>query len=84
MSAVWRTSSGPLDDGEWLAIHVGVLKFDFFDEETTGRWVSEDCPEGKNAFRHRETCVHPNYQVPALDFRALTSAISPRFRPLSL
>jgi hypothetical protein len=26
----------------------------------------------------------PNYQVPALDFRALTSAISPRFRPLSL
>jgi hypothetical protein len=32
-----------LEDGEWRAVHVGVLKFDFLDEETSGRWVSEDC-----------------------------------------
>jgi len=33
-----------LDDGEWRAVHVGVLSLDFLDDETTQRWVSEDCP----------------------------------------
>lgn len=32
------------DDGEWRAVHVGVLSLDFLDDETTKRWVSEDCP----------------------------------------
>jgi hypothetical protein len=72
-----------LDDGEWRAVHVGVLKFDFLDEETTRRWVSEECPgrrlPGKktaSAFRHREKCVHPNHAVPKLDIRALIRPIS--------
>jgi hypothetical protein len=29
---------------EWRAVHVGLLKFDLLDEETSRRWVSEDCP----------------------------------------
>jgi hypothetical protein len=29
---------------EWPAVRVGVLKFDFVDEETTPRWISDDCP----------------------------------------
>jgi hypothetical protein len=29
---------------EWRAVHVGVLSLDFLDDETTERWVSEDCP----------------------------------------
>jgi hypothetical protein len=33
-----------LDEGEWRAVHVGGLRFDFLNEETTRRWVSEDCP----------------------------------------
>jgi hypothetical protein len=33
-----------LDEEEWRAVHVGIVKFDFLDEETTRRWVSEDCP----------------------------------------
>ena len=33
-----------LNDGEWLTVHLGFLKFDFLDEETTRRWVSEECP----------------------------------------
>ena len=33
-----------LDDGEWRAVHVGALSLDFLDDETTQRWVSEDCP----------------------------------------
>ena len=28
----------------WRAVHVGVLSFDFLDDEITQRWVSEDCP----------------------------------------
>jgi hypothetical protein len=58
-----------LDDGEWLAVHVGVLKFDFLDEETTGVGSPKIAPDahwpGKktaSAFRHREKCVHPNYK----------------------
>jgi len=31
-------------DEEWRAVHVGVLKFDFLEDEITRRWVSEDCP----------------------------------------
>ena len=31
------------DEGEW-AVHVGVLRYDFLDDETTNRWISEDCP----------------------------------------
>ena len=33
-----------LDEGEWRAVHVEGLRFDFLNEETTRRWVSEDCP----------------------------------------
>jgi len=33
-----------LGEGEWRAVHVGGLRFDFLNEETTRRWVSEDCP----------------------------------------
>ena len=33
-----------LNEGEWRAVHVGVLKFDFLNEETTRCWVSDDCP----------------------------------------
>jgi excisionase family DNA binding protein len=32
------------DDAEWRAVHVGDLEFDLLNEETTRRWVSEDCP----------------------------------------
>jgi len=34
----------PLDDEEWRPVHTDVLSFDFLDDETTQRWVSEDCP----------------------------------------
>jgi hypothetical protein len=39
------------------------------------------CPEKKtaSAFRHGDKCVHSNHPVPALDFPALTLAISPSF-----
>jgi hypothetical protein len=33
-----------LVEEEWRAVHVGVLSLDFLDDETTQRWVSEDCP----------------------------------------
>src|SRR5262245_29860240 len=33
-----------LDEGEWRAVHVGGLRFDFLNEETCRRWVSENCP----------------------------------------
>ena len=33
-----------LDNGEWRAVHVGVLSFDFLNDETAQRWVSEDSP----------------------------------------
>ena len=33
-----------VDEGEWRAVHVGGLRFAFLNEETTRRWVSEDCP----------------------------------------
>jgi hypothetical protein len=53
-----------LDEGEWRAVHVGVLKFDFLNEETTRHWVSEDCPgrplpekKTASAFRHGDKCV---------------------------
>jgi hypothetical protein len=28
----------------WRAVHVGLLDFDFLDEETNRRWIFEDCP----------------------------------------
>jgi hypothetical protein len=51
-----------LDDGEWRAVHVGGLKFDFLNEGTTRRWVSEDCPgrlemKTEGGFRHGDKCV---------------------------
>src|SRR5262245_19485861 len=39
-----RDFARALDEGEWRAVHVGLLVFDFLDEVTTQRWVSEDCP----------------------------------------
>lgn len=32
------------DGEEWRAVHVGGFKFDFLDEKTTLRWVTEGCP----------------------------------------
>jgi hypothetical protein len=32
-----------MDGGEWRAVHVGGLGFDYLDEDTTRRWVSEEC-----------------------------------------
>jgi hypothetical protein len=34
----------PPDVGVWKAVHVGGLRFDFLDEETTRRWLTEECP----------------------------------------
>jgi len=28
----------------WRAVHVGLLDFDFLDQETGRRWLSEECP----------------------------------------
>src|SRR5437762_1911296 len=28
---------------EWRAVHIGIFRFDFLDELTTRRWVSEEC-----------------------------------------
>ena len=28
----------------WRAVHVGLLGFDFLDEEISRRWLSEECP----------------------------------------
>jgi len=39
-----RDFARPTDDPEWRAVQVGILSFDFLDDETTQRWVSEDCP----------------------------------------
>src|SRR5262249_25763574 len=39
-----RDFARPLVEEEWRAVHVGVLSLDFLDDETTQRWVSEDCP----------------------------------------
>ena len=36
-----------LENGEWRAVHVGIIKFDFLEEPTTHRWVSQDCPGQK-------------------------------------
>lgn len=33
-----------VDDGEWRAVHVGALDFDFLDDQTTRRWIEGDCP----------------------------------------
>lgn len=33
-----------LDEGEWRAVHVGGLSFDFLSDETGHRWIFEDCP----------------------------------------
>jgi hypothetical protein len=30
-------------DRDWGAAHVGLLGFDFLDEETSRRWLSEQC-----------------------------------------
>ncbi len=30
--------------GEWRATHVGLLGFDFLDDETNQHWVSDPCP----------------------------------------
>jgi hypothetical protein len=29
---------------EWIAVHVGLLEFKPLDEETSRRWLSEECP----------------------------------------
>jgi uncharacterized cysteine cluster protein YcgN (CxxCxxCC family) len=39
-----RDFARSLDDGEWRAVYVGGLRCDFLNDETTRRWVSEDCP----------------------------------------
>jgi hypothetical protein len=39
-----RDFTRPRTDSEWKAVHVGGLNFDLLDEETTQRWVSQDCP----------------------------------------
>jgi hypothetical protein len=39
-----RDFARPSDEGGWRAVHVGVLSFDFLDDEITQRWVSEICP----------------------------------------
>ena len=39
-----RDFARSLNEGEWRAVHVGVLEFHLLDKETTRRWVSEDCP----------------------------------------
>ena len=28
----------------WWAVHVGLLRFDFLDEEISRRWLAEECP----------------------------------------
>jgi len=28
---------------EWRAVHIGIFRFDFLDELTTRRWLSEEC-----------------------------------------
>jgi hypothetical protein len=39
-----RDFARSLNEGEWRAVHVGVIEFHLLDKETTRRWVSEDCP----------------------------------------
>jgi hypothetical protein len=39
-----RDFARALVDKTWQAVHVGFLSLDFLDDETTQRWVSEDCP----------------------------------------
>jgi hypothetical protein len=29
---------------EWKAAHLGAFRFDYLDEETSFRWLIEDCP----------------------------------------
>jgi hypothetical protein len=41
---LWQRLRQVLGRGGWRAVHVGVLKFDFLNEQTTRHWVSEDCP----------------------------------------
>ena len=33
-----------VDEGEWRAVHIGAIDFDFLDDETTKRWNWEECP----------------------------------------
>ena len=28
----------------WKAVHLGAFRFDYLDEETSLRWLTEDCP----------------------------------------
>ena len=39
-----RDLARALIERKWRAIHVGLLSLDFLDDETSQRWVSEDCP----------------------------------------
>jgi hypothetical protein len=62
----WRDFARSSADAEWRAVHVGVLKYDFFDEEPTRLWVSQDCPgrqllgEGNDESMQRVTLAKTN------------------------
>jgi hypothetical protein len=32
------------ESGGWRAVHVGLFGFDLLDEQTSRRWLSEECP----------------------------------------
>ena len=34
----------PPGGGEWKAVHLGGITFDFLDDEITQRWAAESCP----------------------------------------
>jgi hypothetical protein len=66
------------DDAEWRAVHVGVLAFDLLEEETTRRWVSEDCPGRPLPGEQNSERIPPGGSVHASDYRGAGTRGEPR------
>jgi hypothetical protein len=52
-----------VEENCWHAVHVGLLQFDYLNEETTTRWIAEQCPgyplpDEANEIRLRWMPVH--------------------------
>jgi hypothetical protein len=65
MPGVWRDFARLLNEGEWRAVHLGVLKFNLLNEETNRRWVSEDCPGKRLPGEGNDERIKPGGEVQA-------------------
>jgi len=66
------------DDAEWRAVHVGILEFDLMDEDTTRRWLSEDCPGRPLPGEQNSERIQPGGEVHAIAERGAGANRDPR------